>query len=94
MAYYNLESELPTQSIVTAWPLSPDSVSHTGSKRAGRVPTSRSSSIRLPKAEVFLRTKPLPDACEDVLGDLRSVLGLPPALLTIEASPPTVEVPS
>jgi hypothetical protein len=93
LAYHKSDSELPTQSTVTAWPLSSDLISQTAAKRPGRAVLKNSTSFRLPKAEAFLRTMPLPRGFEEFLADLRDTLGLSPPQLVVEASQPAVEDP-
>lgn len=93
LAYHKSDSELPTQSTVTAWPLSSDLISQTAAKRPGRAVLKNSTSFRLPKAEAFLRTMPLPRGFEEFLADLSYTLGLSPPQLVVEASQPAVEDP-
>ena len=93
LAYHNLDSELPTQSTITAWPLSSDLISQTASKKPGRAVLKNSTAFRLPKAEAFLRTMPLRRGFEEFLGDLRDTLGLSPPQLVVEAPQPPMETP-
>lgn len=95
LAYYNLESELPTQSTITAWPFSPELVPQPVAKRPGRASLKTTLAFRLPKAEAVLRTMPLPQGFEEFLVDLRNTLGLEPPILAIEAPPaPMAEAPN
>lgn len=91
LAYHNLDSELPTQSTITTWPLTTDLISQAVIK-PGRAVQKNSTAFRLPKAEAFLRTMPLPQGCEELLADLRDTLGLspPPEQATEAPPPPTV----
>jgi len=93
LAYHNSDSELPTQSTITAWPLSSDVITETAAKRPGRAVLKNSTAFRLPKAEAFLRTMPLPQGFAEFLTDLRDTLGLSPPVLTIEAPELTTEAP-
>ncbi|CAK9217528.1 hypothetical protein BDL97_02G070800 [Sphagnum fallax] len=85
LAYYNLESELPTQSSVTAWSNSAELVPQVATKR--RATSVRSTAFRLPKAEGFLRTMPLPQALDELLADLRATTGSPCSPEEIEVTP-------
>jgi len=93
LAYHNSDSELPTQSTITAWPLSSDLITQTAAKRPGRAVLKNSTAFRLPKAEAFLRTMPLPRGFAEFLTDLRDTLGLSPPVQTIEAPQLTIEAP-
>lgn len=93
LAYHNSDSELPTQSTITAWPLSSDLITQTAAKIPGRAVLKNSTAFRLPKAEAFLRTMPLPRGFAEFLIDLRDTLGLSPPVLAIEAPLPATEAP-
>lgn len=93
LAYHNSDSELPTQSTITAWPLSSDVITQSAAKRPGRAVLKNSTAFRLPKAEAFLRTMPLPQGFAEFLTDLRDTLGLSPPVLTMEAPELTTEAP-
>ncbi|KAG0615126.1 hypothetical protein M758_5G016600 [Ceratodon purpureus] len=93
LAYHNSDSELPTQSTITAWPLSTDLITQTAAKRPGRAILKNSTAFRLPKAEAFLRTMPLPRGFEEFLGDLRDTLGLSSPQLVVAAPQVAIEAP-
>lgn len=95
LAYHNSYSELPTQSTITAWPLSSDLITQTAAKRPGRALMKNPTAFRLPKAEAFLRTMPLPRGFTEFLTDLRETLGLSPPvqLPAIEAPQLAIESP-
>lgn len=93
LAYHNSDSELPTQSTITAWPLSAEIITQTTARRSGRAVLKNSSAFRLPRAEAFLRTFPLPRGFAEFLTDLRETLGLSSPVLAIEA-PPEAQQPS
>lgn len=85
LAYHDPDSELPTQSTITAWPLSSELISQNAAKRPGRAVLKNSTAFRLPKAEASLRTMPLHRGFEEFLVDLRHTLGLSPPPLVAEA---------
>ncbi|KAG0580561.1 hypothetical protein M758_4G184700 [Ceratodon purpureus] len=93
LAYHNSDSELPTQSTITAWPLSTDLITQTAAKRPGRAILKNSTAFRLPKAEAFLRTMPLPRGFEEFLADLRDTLGLSSPQLVVAAPQVAIEAP-
>lgn len=96
LAYHNSDSELPTQSTITAWPLSTEIITQTTARRPGRAVLKNSTAFRLPRAEAFLRTLPLPRGFAEFLTDLRETLGLSSPVLAIEAPPaqqPSNEAP-
>jgi hypothetical protein len=84
LAYYNLKSELPTQSSVIAWSRPAELRPQTATKR--QATTVHSSAFHLPKAEAFLLTIPLPKALDELLADLRATIGSPQSPAVIEAT--------
>jgi centromere protein O len=84
LAYYNLKSELPTQSSVIAWSHPAELHPQTATKR--QATTVHSSAFHLPKAEAFLLTIPLPKALDELLADLRGTIGSPQSPAVIEAT--------
>jgi hypothetical protein len=84
LAYYNLKSELPTQSSVIAWSHPAELHPQTATKR--QATTVHSSAFHLPKAEAFLLTIPLPKALDELLADLRATIGSPQSPAVIEAT--------
>uniref|UniRef100_A0A7I4DVP9 Centromere protein O n=1 Tax=Physcomitrium patens TaxID=3218 RepID=A0A7I4DVP9_PHYPA len=92
LAYHNSDSELPTQSNITVWPLVAHLVSQTA-KNSGRGVQKNAAAFRLPINEALFRAMPLPQVCDELIIDLRDTLGLSPLEQAIEAPSASTQSP-